>query len=72
MHDEYTNRARQAASRWIEVHGLDDQAIHQRVRDQKIDVLIDLAGHGELLKAIDRMYREPRSAEKLGLTGDGE
>ena len=45
MHDEYTNRARQAASRWIEVHGLDDQAIHQRVRDQKIDVLIDLAGH---------------------------
>jgi hypothetical protein len=48
----------------------EDHPRHQA--DAVIDVLIDLAGHGELLKAIDRMYREPRSAEKLGLTGDGE
>lgn len=36
------------------------------------DLLIDLAGRGELLRAIDSMYRHPRTAEKLGLTGDGE
>ena len=45
---------------------------YSELADAVIDVLIDLAGHGELLTAIDRMYREPRSAEKLGLTGDGE
>jgi predicted O-linked N-acetylglucosamine transferase (SPINDLY family) len=45
MFDEYTGRAREAASAWIEAGGLDDQALHQRIRDQQIDVLIDLAGH---------------------------
>ena len=29
----------------------------QHVADAVIDVLIDMAGKGELLKAIDRMYR---------------
>ncbi len=50
----------------------DTKPVTYVLADAVIDVLIDLAGHGELLKAIDRMYREPRSAEKLGLTGDGE
>ena len=45
MYDEYTRRARQAARTWIETGSLDDQALHQRIREHKIDVLIDLAGH---------------------------
>jgi len=45
MHDEYTTRARGAAHTWIEAGKLDDQALQQRIRDQQIDVLIDLAGH---------------------------
>ncbi|WP_254938330.1 hypothetical protein [Cyanobium sp. Morenito 9A2] len=45
MHDEYTVRARNASAHWIEAGQLDDQALQQRIADQQIDVLIDLAGH---------------------------
>ncbi|MEB3354985.1 MAG: tetratricopeptide repeat protein [Cyanobacteriota bacterium] len=45
MHDEYTVRARNAAQTWIEAGGLDDQALHQRILEAQIDILIDLAGH---------------------------
>ena len=43
-----------------------------RLADAVIELLIDMAGHGELLRAIDALSRNPRSAEKLGLVGDGE
>ena len=52
--------------------GMEPASCDYEMADAVIDVLIDMAGHGELLKAIDGMYRQPRSAEKLGLTGDGE
>jgi predicted O-linked N-acetylglucosamine transferase (SPINDLY family) len=45
MHDEDTVRARRAAVRWIEAGQLDDPALHRCIRDQQIDLLIDLAGH---------------------------
>jgi predicted O-linked N-acetylglucosamine transferase (SPINDLY family) len=45
MHDEYTARARRAASHWIEAAQLDDTALQQRIRSERIDILIDLAGH---------------------------
>ncbi len=45
MHDEYTARARAATHSWIEAGKLDDPALHQRIVDQRIDLLIDLAGH---------------------------
>jgi predicted O-linked N-acetylglucosamine transferase (SPINDLY family) len=45
MHDGYTARARQAAAQWVEAAGLDDQALHRRIRADGIDLLIDLAGH---------------------------
>jgi protein O-GlcNAc transferase len=45
MHDEYTARARSAAHTWIEAGKLDDQTLHQHILDQRIDLLIDLAGH---------------------------
>ena len=45
MHDEYTQRARQAASGWIEAAAMDDQGLQRRIQDERIDVLIDLAGH---------------------------
>jgi len=45
MHDDYTMRARQAAAAWIESGQLNDQALKQRIVDERIDVLIDLAGH---------------------------
>ncbi len=45
MHDEYTVRARQAAAAWIESAALSDPALRQRILAERIDVLIDLAGH---------------------------
>jgi predicted O-linked N-acetylglucosamine transferase (SPINDLY family) len=45
MHDEYTARARAAAHRWIEAAQLDDTALRQRIQAERIDILIDLAGH---------------------------
>lgn len=40
-----TARLRAAAERWRDVEALDDEALAQRVRDDRIDVLVDLAGH---------------------------
>ncbi|MBM5820247.1 MAG: tetratricopeptide repeat protein, partial [Cyanobacteria bacterium K_DeepCast_150m_m2_101] len=45
MHDEYTVRARNAASGWIEVSQLNDHALQQCIASEQIDILIDLAGH---------------------------
>jgi protein O-GlcNAc transferase len=45
MHDEYTARARAAASGWIEAAQLDDTALQRRIQAERIDLLIDLAGH---------------------------
>ena len=45
MHDEYTARARAAASHWIEAGAIDDEVLRQRIQADGIDLLIDLAGH---------------------------
>jgi predicted O-linked N-acetylglucosamine transferase (SPINDLY family) len=45
MHDGFTARARRATSGWIEAATLTDTALHQRIRAEGIDILIDLAGH---------------------------
>jgi len=45
MHDEYTARASAAASHWIEAGQLHDTALRQRIQAERIDILIDLAGH---------------------------
>ena len=45
MHDEYTVRAQNAASHWLEAGRLDDPALQQRILSDRIDLLIDLAGH---------------------------
>ncbi len=33
------------ADGWAEVHGLDDAALAERIRQDKVDVLVDLSGH---------------------------
>ena len=43
--DEVTGRLRAAADRWREIHGLPDVEVARLVRADRIDILIDLAGH---------------------------
>ena len=43
--DEATRRFREQADEWRDVNALDDEALSSMVRDDGIDVLIDLNGH---------------------------
>lgn len=43
--DVVTAAMEQAADEWIETAGLTDQALVDRIRDDKIDVLVNLGGH---------------------------
>lgn len=45
MHDKYTRLAKDCVDCWREVAGLDDAALQQVIVADKIDILIDLAGH---------------------------
>ncbi len=45
MHDEYTRQAKTCADIWLEASELDDTALLQAIRSDRIDILIDLAGH---------------------------
>ncbi|CBV44235.1 tetratricopeptide repeat protein [Halomonas elongata] len=47
-HDDYvTRKIREATRVWRPVRHLDQQALAQRIRDDGIDILIDLSGHGD-------------------------
>jgi predicted O-linked N-acetylglucosamine transferase (SPINDLY family) len=43
--DEITRRLEQASADWRDVPGLDDDALAEQVRADRIDVLVDLGGH---------------------------
>jgi predicted O-linked N-acetylglucosamine transferase (SPINDLY family) len=43
--DEITARLQVAAGNWRDINGVSDQALAQTVRDDRIDILFDLAGH---------------------------
>ncbi|MDW5375702.1 FkbM family methyltransferase [Halomonas sp. HP20-15] len=44
--DFITQRIRQSLTHWQPVYHLDDTQLAERIRDDQIDILIDLAGHG--------------------------
>jgi protein O-GlcNAc transferase len=45
--DEVTERFRKASSEWRRICGLSDDAFAQLIRDDGIDILVDLSGHSE-------------------------
>ncbi|MEO5346786.1 MAG: TIGR03032 family protein [Magnetococcus sp. YQC-9] len=45
MHDEYTRQAKACVDHWVEASGMDDRALHQTIVADRIDMLLDLAGH---------------------------
>lgn len=45
--DEWTARFKAVAQRWVDTVDLDDATLAERIRDDEIDILVDLAGHTE-------------------------
>ena len=43
--DDITQRMRAYLKHWHPIAGLPDEAVAQKIRDEKIDILIDLSGH---------------------------
>ena len=43
--DAWTRRLERAADRWVEAAALDDAALAERIRSDRIDILVDLSGH---------------------------
>ena len=43
--DDITRKLRAYVDRWLNVFGIDDQALAARVRQDEIDILVDVAGH---------------------------
>ena len=45
INDELTTRLRRHADQWRDIVGLEDETVAQRIRQDSIDILVDLAGH---------------------------
>jgi len=43
--DEMTERFKQSASHWHNIHGWTDAQVAEKIREDKIDILFDLTGH---------------------------
>lgn len=43
--DEFTRRIRDSSDQWRDLRGLDDEKAAELIRDDRIDILVDLAGH---------------------------
>jgi protein O-GlcNAc transferase len=43
--DDYTRRFKEACTQWLDTHGYSNHKLAQEIQNDKIDILIDLAGH---------------------------
>lgn len=64
IQDPVTARLRKLGDRWIDCAALDDEALAARLRDDRIDVLVDLAGH----TALNRLLALARSPAPVSAT----
>lgn len=66
-YDAWADRARAAATHWRDVWAMSDQALAERIRADRIDVLFDLTGHS----AHDRMLVFARRPAPVQITWIG-
>mgnify|MGYP006274167657 CR=1 FL=1 len=45
--DQLVPQMKAFADQWLSVHGWSTQALHQRLLDDELDILVDMAGHSE-------------------------
>ena len=65
--DDMTERFRAAAAEWRDVRGLSDEALASQVREDRIDILVDLPGH----TADHRLLTFARRAAPVQVSGWG-
>lgn len=69
--DAFTGRLRRAATAWHDVQTLDDDALAQKIRDDGIDIFVDLSGHsGEGKPALFARKPAPIQISWIGYPGD--
>ena len=65
--DSVTERLRRAADHWRDIFGSSDEEVVQRIRDDQIDILVDLAGHTSDSRLLVLAHRPaPVQASYLG------
>jgi predicted O-linked N-acetylglucosamine transferase (SPINDLY family)/predicted SAM-dependent methyltransferase len=68
--DSYTARLRGVADRWVECEHLSDAELADRIREDRIDILVDLAGHTAYNRAqMFAMKPAPVQVSYLGYPG---
>lgn len=68
--DDLTAELKRHAKAWVQAAALDDKALAQRIRADKIDILIDLAGHtGNNRLTVFAMKPAPLQATWAGYVG---
>lgn len=68
--DAVTERIRDCCDAWVECAGLSDEELASRIRDDRIDLLLDLAGHtADNRLGVFVLRPAPRQATFLGYAG---
>ena len=68
--DEWTGRFRKAAAQWREIHGKSDAEVAEMIREDEIDILVDLAGHTNKTRiTLFGLKPAPVQAHWVGHTG---
>jgi predicted O-linked N-acetylglucosamine transferase (SPINDLY family) len=68
--DAVTERLRRLVAQWRNTAGLSDEAVARQVRDDRIDILVDLAGHtGDNRLGVFALKPAPVQATWLGYPG---
>jgi protein O-GlcNAc transferase len=71
IHDNYTARFKSYVDHWVPIQHLSDVELERRIRDDHIDILVDLAGH-TTNNRLGVMLRKPAPVQVSWVLGAGQ
>lgn len=69
--DEYTDRFKTYFHHWTETRGMSDDELERKIREDQIDILVDLAGH-TANNRLPLMMRRPAPVQASWIWGAGQ